>query len=108
MAASIAKRIAGTWMHAHEEDTPTESVFRPDSFDFPPARGRVGYTFRPDGSCTYIGISPRDGSAKEPGTWEVRQDDGPEIVVTLPGGRQQRLSIVSVDRQRLVVRKGVA
>ena len=31
------------WVHSREEDTPTEMVFRPASYDFPPARGRKSF-----------------------------------------------------------------
>jgi hypothetical protein len=105
MSDSLAKRLIGTWRHSHEEDTETESIYRPDSFDFPPSRGRTGYTFRADHSCTYIGIAARDGSAKQTCTWEVREGASPEVVVTRPGRRQEVLRVVSVDRERLVVRK---
>ena len=95
----------GTWRHSHEEDTDTESVYRPEGFEFPPSRGRVGYEFRRDHSCTYIGIAARDGASKETATWSVSEGARPEIVVTSPSGRRQVLPLVSVDTERLVVRK---
>lgn len=103
MADTLEKRLVGTWRHSHEDDTAAEMVFRPDTFEFPPSRGRVGYTFRADHTCTYIGIAARDGAARETCTWELRKGGHPEVVVTLPGGRQEVLPILSVDRQRLVV-----
>ncbi len=105
MPDRVSQRLVGTWRHSHEEDTATEAVYRPDSYAFPPSRGRMGFTFRLDGSCTAIGISPRDGPAPEECHWRVRGGRKPEVVVTWSGGRQQVLSIVSIDRDRLVVRK---
>jgi hypothetical protein len=105
MAAEVEQRLVGTWRHSHEEDTATQSVYRPESFDFPPARGRTGYEFRSDHSCTYVGISPRDGAAKESCTWQLRGGARPEIVLTFPGGRPKVLPLVSVDGERLVIRK---
>jgi hypothetical protein len=105
MPTPIEKRVVGTWMNAHEEDTPGERVYRPADYDFLPARGRVGYEFRADHSCDYIGISPRDGSARAPGTWRVRGGNRPELVIDYPDGHADVLPIVSVDRDRLVVRR---
>ncbi len=84
-------------MHSHEEDTETESVFRPASYAFPPARGRRGFELKPDGSLTEYGIGPTDRRTQTPGTWKL---DGDALRL---GTRT--LKIVSVDRQRLVVRK---
>lgn len=105
MGDTLEKKLVGTWRHSHEEDTATESVYRPEGFEFPPARGRVGFTFGADKSCIYIGIAARDGSAREAGTWALRKGAPPEVVVTLQGGRREVLPVVSVDRSRLVIRK---
>lgn len=105
MGDTLEKKLVGTWRHSHEEDTATESVYRPEGFEFPPARGRVGYTFGADRSCVYIGIAARDGSARETCTWALGKGTPPEIVVTLPGGRRDVLPVVSVDETRLVIRK---
>jgi hypothetical protein len=99
------KRIVGTWLHSHEEDTDTQLVYRPDDFDFPPARGRRGYEFRSDHSCNSIGISPRDGQAKTPCTWQLHERPRREIVLTFADGRKEVLAIESVDEARLIVRK---
>jgi hypothetical protein len=105
MASKVEQHLVGVWRQSREEDTAAESVYRPESFEFPPARGRTGYEFRSDHSCDYIGISPRDGSAKESCTWQLRGGANPEIVLTYPGGRQEVLPVVSVDNERLIVRK---
>jgi hypothetical protein len=105
MAAKVEQRLVGTWLHSHEEDTDDQLVYRPKDFDFPPARGRRGYEFLPDHTCNTIGISPRDGAAKTSCTWQLLGGPSREIVLTFPGGRQEKLPLLSVDRQRLVVRK---
>ena len=48
------------WIHSHEEDTDTEMVFRPASFNFPPARGRKGFELSPDGTLIDYRIGPTD------------------------------------------------
>ena len=96
-------QLVGTWRHSHEEDTANEKVFRRFDFAFPPSRGRVGYEFRSDYTCTYIGIAARDGAAKEECLWRLRGSARKEIVLTFPNGQQQVLKIVSLDRDRLVI-----
>ena len=105
MASTVAEHLIGTWMHSHEEDTTARAVYRPSTFSFPPARGRSGYEFHPDHSCTYIGISPRDGSAKSSCRWELRGDEHPEVVLSFTDGHQEVLPIVSANHDQLVVRK---
>ena len=106
MPATIEKRIVGSWMNAFEEDTPGETVFRPADYEFPPARReRVGYNFRADHTGDSLGSSPRDGWARSACTWRVRGGGQPEIVLEFPGGGSEVLSVVSVDRERLVVRR---
>jgi hypothetical protein len=99
------KRLVGSWLHSHEEDTASELVYRPMEYDFPPARGRRGYEFRADDSCNVIGISPRDGAARTSCTWKLRGGAHPEIEISYPDGRAEAVPVVSVDGERLVVRK---
>src|SRR5690349_1426914 len=100
------KDVIGTWMHSHEEDTATETVYRPVSYQFPPARGRRGYEFREDHTCHAIGIAARDGSMRTACTWKATSAAKPEIVLTYGDGREERLPLVSVSADRLVLRKG--
>jgi hypothetical protein len=104
--AADEKILVGTWLHAHEEDTETEAVYRPADFDFPPARGRRGYEFRPDHTGAYIGIAARDGSARTPCKWRLRKKGaGLEIGLTFDDGRKEVLRVTSLDNERLVLRK---
>lgn len=100
------REIVGTWLHAHEEDTGTEAVYRPGDYDFPPARGRRGYEFRADYTCSSIGISARDGSTRTSCTWKMTKGAEPEITLTYSDGREEVVRLVSVDADRLVLRKG--
>ncbi len=102
----ITKEIIGTWLHSHEEDGATEAVYRPGDYDFPPARGRRGYEFRSDHTCSSIGIAARDGSIRTSCTWKVTKGAEPAVVLTYADGREEVLRLVSVDADRLVLRKG--
>ena len=101
----LSNQIVGTWLHAHEEDTATEQVYRRSDFAFRPSRGRTGYEFRPDHSCILIGISARDGATQEECTWKVRDDSQKEIVLTFAHGQERALEIVSIEPDRLVIKK---
>lgn len=57
--------MAGRWTHSFEEDHDGITVYRRDDFAFPPARGRRGVEFRPDG--TFVQLSIGRGDAPEPG-----------------------------------------
>jgi hypothetical protein len=101
-----AGQLIGTWLHSREEDTPTQSVYRPVNFDFPPARvSRPGYELKADGSCTLLGGSAHDGWSRERCTWELRPGDPAEITLTLPTGRREVLRVLSADQQRLLIQK---
>jgi hypothetical protein len=105
MPDAVLRELVGGWRHSHEEDTATETVFRPDSYAFPPSRGRIGFIFNADQTCTAIGIAARDGPAPQPCRWQILEGRPSDVIVRWPDGREQVLSIVSVDRERLVVRK---
>ena len=75
----------GRWRHSHEEDSGDVRVYRPADWAFPPARGRRGLEFRPDGKMLVLGPGP---------------DDRPE---TREGSRDE-LEIVSLEPDRLTVR----
>ena len=93
------------WLHAHEEDTSTESVYRPANFAFKPSRGRRGFEFRPDHSCAYLGIAAQDGVAEQRCTWALEKAPELRAVLSFEGGRRDVLDIVSIDKDRLVIRK---
>ena len=93
------------WVHAHEEDTPTEAVYRPVDYELPPARGRTGFELKPDQTVTNIGIGRADVPEETAGSWELEEDDVPTVRIHLNTGETQRLPILSVEKDRLVVRK---
>jgi hypothetical protein len=101
----LRSRLTGRWMHSHEEDTADVAVYRPDSYDFPPARGRTGFDFSADGRATYIGIAATDGSNEVPGRWELAPPN--QVQVTTEDARIQPMSltVLSFDPDKLTVRR---
>jgi hypothetical protein len=93
------------WVHSHEEDSDTEMVFRPDTFDFPASRGRVSFELREDGTFLDRGIGPTDRSEEAAGTWQL--EEGERVVLRQSGTEEvrRRLEIASVEPDRLVLRK---
>ena len=93
------------WVHSHEEDSDTEMVFRPDTFDFPPSRGRGSFELREDGTFLDRGIGPTDRSEEAAGTWQLEEGERVVLRESRTDQVRRRLDIASVEPDRLVVRK---
>ena len=59
------------WIHSHEEDTASESVYRPAAFAFPPSRGREEIDLRPDGIVQGQTAGPSDRRQSRSGSWTI-------------------------------------
>ncbi|WP_206063199.1 hypothetical protein [Nocardioides sp. HDW12B] len=98
------EEVCGRWVHVREEDTEHEMVFRPVGTPLPPARGRVAFELRPDGSFAETGLGAADIPEEAAGDWSVEGD-----TVTLSEGAAQGvprvMQVVSVAPDRLVVRR---
>jgi hypothetical protein len=93
--------LEGRWVHAYEEDTSDELVFRPASHPLPPSRGRESFELRGDGTLVERAPGPADAPVEATGTWELRGDK-----LVLRGSRGERaLRVASVRRDRLAVRR---
>jgi len=97
--------ILGRWMHSHEEDDGDVRVYRPAGYELPPARGRRGLEFRPDGELVVYGPGPADKPQAASGHWEPAGEH--RARVSLPQADEPReLEIVSVEPDRLALRWG--
>lgn len=65
-----AQLVDKTWLHSYEEDSGDTVVFRPNTFDFPPSRGRTGFTLESGGVIKRYEIAPTDGLEEQLGEWE--------------------------------------
>jgi hypothetical protein len=99
-----AEAVEGHWVHSHEEDTPTEMVFRPAGFAFPPSRGRHGFELKPDGSYLETGIGPADKPRHAQGRWRL-EDNKIAIHTGSESGAGRVLEVTAAAPNRLVVRK---
>jgi len=99
------KQLEGTWLHSYEEDDENVQVYRPNTYAFPPARGRTGFAFDRAGLFTQYDIAPTDGLEGRPGTWKM--DGDRTILVSLEDKKDPdyRLEIVSLTGDVLKVRR---
>ena len=95
-------KLAQSWLHSHEEDTATTTVYRPASFPFPRSRGRGGFHLQPSGTLTTRGPGPTDQTVTAEGTWKLA---GQQLKLSPQGQSSRTLLIESVQPNRLVVRE---
>jgi hypothetical protein len=93
------------WVHSHEEDTPTEIVFRPATYTFPRSRGRRSFELKPDGSLVEGGIAPDDRRQATQGTWQLQDGDTLALYTTSAAEPSRVMRIATVDKDRLVIKK---
>jgi hypothetical protein len=93
------------WIHSHEEDTDTQIVFRPATYNFPRSRGRRSFELKPDGSLVEGGMAPDDRRQATPGTWELRGGDTLALYTTSASEPSRVMRIAAVDKDRLVIKK---
>jgi hypothetical protein len=93
------------WVHSHEEDTNTEIVFRPATYNFPRSRGRRSFELKTDGILVEGGMAPDDRRQETQGTWELQGSDTLVFYTQSASQPSRVLQIVSVDKDRLVIKK---
>jgi hypothetical protein len=93
------------WVHSHEEDTATETVYRPASFAFPRSRGRSAMALKPDGGLVETGIGPTDRPQESQGTWKLENADTLSLYEKGKAKPKRTMKIVSLDHDRLIIKK---
>jgi len=95
------------WVHVREEDTEGVRVFRPADRPLPPARGRAGIEFRPDGTFADLRPGPTDAPVASVGRWSAASTS--RLTLTYPPEARSATSptgyeIVEVTRDILRLR----
>lgn len=104
-AAGQLKQLERTWLHAHEEDQGEVQVYRPNTYAFPPSRGRTGFAFDHNGLFTQYDIAPTDGIEGRKGRWSAISDHSLRITLDDKKDPDYTLEIVSLENDVLKVRR---
>jgi hypothetical protein len=95
--------VAGQWVHAHEEDTEDEMVFRPADRPLPPSRGRMSFELRRDGTYSERSPGPVDAPVQAGGRWSL---EGDRLILEGEGERPGHAwRIAAIEPGRLTVHK---
>jgi len=95
--------LARHWVHAQEDDTAAQRIFRPAGFPLPRARGRESFELLPDGRLVEHGIGPTDKRQIIEGRWEFAGDD--RLILHRAGAAPRTLRVLSAEADRLVIAK---
>lgn len=104
-ATAQLKQLERTWLHAHEEDQGDVRVYRPNTYAFPPSRGRTGFTFDHNGLFTQLDIAPTDGIEGRKGRWTAENDHTLRISLDDKKDPDYKLELVSLENEVLKVRR---
>lgn len=96
--------ISGRWLHSFEEDSGDVRVYRPEGYDFPPARGRAGIELLPDGTFIDMQIGPTDAHQNVQGRWEYVGTGIIRLSFDDPQ-RDRAVEIVECGEQKLCLRQ---
>ena len=99
------KQMEGIWLAAHEENQGDTLVYRPNTYRFPPTRGRTGFAIRSYGRFEEFDIAPTDGLAGHPGTWTAKGNTRLRIHLTDGQVPDYTLEILSLDKKVLKLRR---
>ena len=94
-----------TWLHAVEEDSAEVEVYRPNTYAFPPSRGRTGFSLSANGTFRLFSIAPTDGLEEHPGRWKKISND--LLRISFEGEQPEGfdLQIISLTPDLLKIKK---
>jgi|GEM_PF-2269883 len=93
-----ADLLVGDWVHSQEESTTRENIFRPNNYNFPPARGsRDKMTLEKGGALSYSVNGPNDQPVQYKGTWLL---SGKQLVLNYDK-KQLKYTIVDISNSIL-------
>ena len=97
------KCLQRRWVHSFEEDNAQETVYRPETFDLPKARGRVSLDLKENGEVADAQLGRNDVPDTLTGSWRL---EGNDIIVEYPGGQADQIySVKEVTNEKLVLKK---
>ena len=98
------KALYKKWIHSHEDDQGDVKAYRPDTYEFPPARGRSGFTVKENGEFIQHNIHPADrGTVPVNGKWEANPVNK-TLKISLEDKTSYQIEIVSLEDDMLKVK----
>ncbi|MDQ2769674.1 MAG: hypothetical protein M3Y54_04145 [Bacteroidota bacterium] len=99
------QQLEGTWLASHEENSGDTLVYRPNTYNFPPARGRTGFRLEPYGRFEQFDIAPTDGLKGREGSWSALGDN--RLLLHLNDGQtpDYTLEVLSLEKKVLKLRR---
>jgi hypothetical protein len=97
-----------TWLHSDEEDSADFKVYRLNTYNFPPSRGRTGFALEKDGLFRLYTIAPTDGLEEHKGEWKMVKQN--RLRVSFPEKELSGfdLELISISEDRLKVRQNLS
>jgi hypothetical protein len=104
-SGNLAAVYDKTWLHAYEEDSAGVEVSRPNTYAFPPSRGRTGFSLSADGTFRLFSIAPTDGLEEHSGRWKLIEKN--LLRISFEGEQPEGFDIyiVSLSTDLLKIRK---
>ena len=99
------KQLEGTWLLSQEETKGDTLVYRPNTYKFPPARGRTGFKIGPYGRFEQYDIAPTDGLTGREGTWTADRSNRLLIHLNDEQTPTYTLEIISYNKKALRLRR---
>lgn len=99
------KNLQGTWLHSREESHGDTLVYRPNTYNFPPSRGRTGFAIGPNGRFTQFDIAPTDGLQGQPGSWTLLAGNRLLIQPNGPQAVAYELEILKLEGKKMSLRR---
>ena len=97
-------KIFNHWIHSHEEDAENKKIFRNETFEFPPSRGREGMDIYENGTIIFRNITPDDRIKQSVGTFEIQEPNTLNIYFsdTTP---ELTMKMLSCETGKLIIEK---
>lgn len=91
------------WVHSHEDD-PGDNIYayRQSSYDFPPSRGRRGFSLLENNIFINYEIAPADGIIERKGTWKINEDGS--CAVSFPDAPERNFTIEVVSYRKSMLK----
>ncbi|GAA2621675.1 hypothetical protein [Streptomyces tubercidicus] len=100
----LPRALFQRWWHSFEEDHEAVTVYRPDDYDFPLARGRGGLEFQAGGTFIDYPVGPVDAPQSTLGRWRLAESGRLTVSFSGSGEPDRELEIVRCDEHILEIR----